>query len=94
MLYPLSKLNLMSGLWIKALLMLPLMNKTSKNKKIINYYFRATGFVLGMFFVIYGIYLFTHSLDDDILELLHCTVSVFMGIIFIIYGLTGRRYIR
>ena len=84
----------MSGLWMKRQLVLSIMNKPSKNKKIINYLFRVSGFFLGVFFVIYGVYLFTHPLDDDILELLHCTVAVFMGIIFIIYGLTGRRYIR
>lgn len=69
------------------------MNKKVINNPMINYLFRTSGILLGICFITYGIYLFMHPLDDDIMELIHCITAVFMGIIFIVYGLTGRRYI-
>jgi len=69
------------------------MNK-SINKQSPNYLFRILSFLLGMCFVLYGVFLFMHSSAGDIMELLHCVIYMLMGVMFIIYAVTGRSDIQ
>ena len=62
-----------------------------KSKSTLEVILRLCGTILGIAFIVTGIFLFMSSLDGDLLEKIYILTFLFFGAVFLIYGLTGHR---
>jgi len=51
---------------------------------------RIAGFILGTCFIVLGIHLLISPLHGDMLEKLNIATSLFVGTVFVIYGIRGE----
>jgi len=58
------------------------------------YILRASGFLLGIVFILFGIRLLISPLYGNVLEKINAITSIFLGVISLRYGMTGRSRIR
>jgi len=64
--------------------------KSSKVKKSI---LRIAGALSGAAFILFGILYLFYPIFDTKLEIINAVCSILVGLIFIIYGVTGRSHI-
>jgi hypothetical protein len=62
-----------------------------KSKSTLEVILRLCGAILGIAFIVTGIFLFMSSLDGDLLEKIILSLFLLFGVVFLIYGLTGHR---
>jgi uncharacterized protein YacL len=64
--------------------------KITKTKKLV---FRIAGLLLGIFCLIFGIFLIAYPVFETKLEFINAVCGILIGIVFIFYGVTGRRHV-
>ena len=62
-----------------------------KSKSTLEVILSLCGAILGIAFIVTGIFLFMSPLDGDLLEKIILSLFLFFGAVFLIYGLTGHR---
>jgi hypothetical protein len=62
----------------------------NKEKSILEMILRFCCVILGIAFIVTGIFLFLNPLDGGLLEKISIFTFFFFGVVFLIYGLTGH----